>query len=49
MDNEQLISFGKKYTEAWCSQKPENVAAKRMFDVDGHYSRSSVFNFSINK
>ena len=24
---EQLTEFGKKYSEAWCSQKPESVAA----------------------
>ena len=33
MDNEQLASFGKKYSEAWCSQKPESVAA--FFSTDG--------------
>ena len=27
MDIEQLTNFGKKYSEAWCSQKPESVAA----------------------
>jgi hypothetical protein len=27
MDKEQLTVFGKKYSEAWCSQKPESVAA----------------------
>jgi len=27
MDKEQLTNFGKKYSEAWCSQKPESVAA----------------------
>jgi len=27
MDKEQLTSFGKKYSEAWCSQKPASVAA----------------------
>ncbi len=27
MDKEQLTDFGKKYSEAWCSQKPESVAA----------------------
>lgn len=27
MDKEQLASFGKKYSEAWCSQKPESVAS----------------------
>jgi len=27
MDKEQLANFGKKYSEAWCSQKPESVAA----------------------
>jgi predicted ester cyclase len=27
MDNKQLIEFGKKYAAAWCSQKPESVAA----------------------
>ena len=26
MDKEQLTNFGKKYSEAWCSQKPESVA-----------------------
>src|SRR5258705_10800811 len=26
MDKEQLTDFGKKYSEAWCSQKPEKVA-----------------------
>ena len=27
MDKEQLTEFGKKYSAAWCSQKPESVAA----------------------
>jgi hypothetical protein len=27
MDKEKLTNFGKKYSEAWCSQKPESVAA----------------------
>jgi hypothetical protein len=27
MTDEQLADFGKKYSEAWCSQKPESVAA----------------------
>ena len=27
MDKEQLTNFGNKYSEAWSSQKPENVAA----------------------
>ena len=27
MDNEQLTTFGKRYSDAWCSQKPESVAA----------------------
>jgi hypothetical protein len=27
MDKEQLADFGKKYSAAWCSQKPETVAA----------------------
>ena len=27
MDKEQLAEFGKKYSMAWCSQKPESVAA----------------------
>ena len=27
MDKEQLTNFGKKYAEAWCSQKPKSVAA----------------------
>jgi predicted ester cyclase len=27
MDEEQLTNFGKKYAEAWCSQKPGSVAA----------------------
>ena len=27
MDKSQLISFGRKYSEAWCSQKPASVAA----------------------
>ena len=27
MDKEQLTDFGKKYSAAWCSQKPESVAA----------------------
>jgi nitrilase len=25
------------------------IAAKRMFDVAGHYARSDVFNFSVNE
>ncbi len=33
MDKEQLLSFGKKYAEAWCSQKPEAVAA--FFSTNG--------------
>ena len=32
MDKEQLATFGKKYAEAWCSQKPSSVAA---FFADG--------------
>ena len=27
MDKSQLTSFGRKYAEAWCSQKPASVAA----------------------
>lgn len=27
MDKEKIIEFGKKYTAAWCSQKPDNVAS----------------------
>jgi hypothetical protein len=27
MDKEHLTDFGKKYSAAWCSQKPESVAA----------------------
>ena len=27
IDKEELIDFGKKYSVAWCSQKPESVAA----------------------
>ncbi len=27
MDKDQLSDFGKKYSAAWCSQKPESVAA----------------------
>ena len=27
MDKSQLTSFGRKYSEAWCSQKPASVAA----------------------
>ena len=27
MENEKLINFGKKYAAAWCSQKPDSVAA----------------------
>ncbi|MBC7651954.1 MAG: ester cyclase [Deinococcales bacterium] len=27
MNKEQLTDFAKKYTAAWCSQKPENVAS----------------------
>jgi SnoaL-like polyketide cyclase len=27
MEKEQLTDFGKKYAAAWCSQKPETVAA----------------------
>jgi hypothetical protein len=27
MNEAQLTNFGKKYSEAWCSQKPESVAA----------------------
>ncbi len=27
MDKEQLTDFGKRYSAAWCSQKPESVAA----------------------
>jgi len=27
MDNDQLTDFGKKYSAAWSSQKPESVAA----------------------
>ena len=33
MDKEQLTSFGKKYSEAWCSQKPASVAA--FFSTNG--------------
>jgi predicted ester cyclase len=33
MDKEQLTNFGKKYAEAWCSQKPESVAA--FFSTNG--------------
>lgn len=33
MDKEQLMDFGKKYSAAWCSQKPESVAA--FFSTDG--------------
>ncbi|MFI5153111.1 MAG: ester cyclase [Chitinophagales bacterium] len=33
MDKEQLLNFGKKYAEAWCSQKPEDVAA--FFSTNG--------------
>lgn len=33
MDKEQLTDFGTKYAAAWCSQKPENVAA--FFAIDG--------------
>jgi hypothetical protein len=33
MDKEQLTSFGKKYSEAWCSQKPESVAS--FFSTNG--------------
>ena len=33
MDKEQLTNFGKKYSEAWCSQKPESVAA--FFSTNG--------------
>ncbi len=27
MEKEQFADFGKKYSAAWCSQKPESVAA----------------------
>ena len=33
MDKEQLTNFGTKYSEAWCSQKPESVAA--FFSTNG--------------
>src|SRR5258705_10826632 len=33
MDKEQLTNFGKKYAAAWCSQKPEKVAA--FFSTNG--------------
>ena len=33
MEKNQLQNFGKKYAEAWCSQKPESVAA--FFANDG--------------
>ena len=33
MDKEQLTTFGKKYSEAWCSQKAGSVAA--FFSTDG--------------
>src|SRR5436190_12236237 len=33
MSDEQLTYFGKKYSEAWCSQTPESVAA--FFATDG--------------
>jgi SnoaL-like polyketide cyclase len=33
MNDEQLVNFGNKYSEAWCSQKPESVAA--FFSTDG--------------
>ena len=33
MDKKQLANFGKKYAEAWCSQKPESVAA--FFSANG--------------
>ncbi len=33
MDKAQLTSFGKKYSEAWCSQKPASVAA--FFSTNG--------------
>jgi len=35
MDKEQLTDFGKKYSEAWCSQKPESVAA--FFATNGSF------------
>jgi predicted ester cyclase len=33
MNKEQLTDFGKKYSAAWCSQKPEGVAA--FFSTNG--------------
>jgi hypothetical protein len=33
MNKEQLTDFGKKYSAAWCSQKPESVAA--FFSTNG--------------
>jgi len=33
MDLDELNSFGKKYAQAWCSQKPEEVA--KFFAPDG--------------
>ena len=36
MEKEQLINFGKKYAAAWCSQKPESVAA--FFAANGSLS-----------
>lgn len=33
MNKEQLTSFGKKYSDAWCSQQPGSVAA--FFSLDG--------------
>ena len=33
IDDSRLQNFGKKYAAAWCSQKPETVAA--LFAVDG--------------
>ncbi len=33
MNKEQLTDFGKRYSAAWCSQKPESVAA--FFSMNG--------------
>ncbi len=33
MDASQLLSFGERYTKAWCSQDPDQVAA--FFSDDG--------------
>ena len=31
------------------SDNSDNIKAKRMFDVAGHYSRPDVFEFRVNK